>query len=721
MMQKRESFLNRALFLKQAVSIAIVLMCLGWEKGSSQALVVPLLSISMASDAQAWKTGDSAIATFVPKGVQQPGLEVSFPTTAYPNATYKMPEPSNGLGRILIVTLTNPGPASVPLVIQVSSGNSSDAYLYATDTIPAGVTATYGIPIQSSQTSFPADLQWLPSPFYQYVLTNLTVRPGFDPTRISSFELYLSHPTQPATLIIHRVGLAPMPAMDKLVDRYGQYTGRQWTNKIANDSDLISRSQEEALELRQAKWPDDWDAYGGWASGPQLPKAAFFRTAKWGDRWWLVTPAGHLFFAVGMDAVRIQNPTPLTGRERVLAKLPQDDPVLARHVSSQPQPPSAGKKPPLQTLDYYQANLERKYGPDYAAVWHKTTIARLKAWRFNLVGTNTPPESSGAIPYLASVSVSASRTITIGTSSIADPFDPGFGANVATALASIAAQVRNDPWCVGYVIDNELPWGSRGSNEQRELLPLAVMRQGYGLPAKAVLISRLHAAYPDIASLNAAWNTHFLSWSALNEPVVLDPHSMNQTELTDLDAFVYTYADQYFRTVRTELKKLDPNHLYMGSRFNNLRYTTTVVAAAAKSVDVISFNIYEPELTDQEFGFLSSLNKPSIVTEFHFVATDWGALSGVMLVQDQKARGDAYRNYLMSVLKNPDFVGCSWFRYLDEPLTGSPWNTENYNTGMVDIADTPYPMVRVVQKINTQIYEIRYPAGYSAPLRPSTR
>jgi agarase len=67
-----------------------------------------------------------------------------------------------------------------------------------------------------------------------------------------------------------------------------------------------------------------------------------------------------------------------------------------------------------------------------------------------------------------------------------------------------------------------------------------------------------------------------------------------------------------------------------------------------------------------------------------------------------------YVDYLTSVLKNPALVGCHWFQYVDEPLTGRYYDGENYNIGFVSVTDTPYPeMVRAAKEVQDNAYKIR--------------
>jgi len=72
--------------------------------------------------------------------------------------------------------------------------------------------------------------------------------------------------------------------------------------------------------------------------------------------------------------------------------------------------------------------------------------------------------------------------------------------------------------------------------------------------------------------------------------------------------------------------------------------------------------------------------------------------------RNQADRGQAYQEYLRSVLALPAFAGCHWFQYSDEPLTGR-FDGENYNIGMVSGTDTPYgELVSAARQIQSEVY-----------------
>jgi len=138
--------------------------------------------------------------------------------------------------------------------------------------------------------------------------------------------------------------------------------------------------------------------------------------------------------------------------------------------------------------------------------------------------------------------------------------------------------------------------------------------------------------------------------------------------------------------------------------------TPEIRAAAAAHVDVMSYNYYREGLNEDFWAFLSDINMPSIIGEFHNGALDSGLLNpGLIHTQSQQERGTKYKKYMNSVIDNPYFVGAHWFQYIDSPLTGRAYDGENYNVGFVNVADIPYkPLVDAAKSMNKSLYERRY-------------
>jgi hypothetical protein len=279
---------------------------------------------------------------------------------------------------------------------------------------------------------------------------------------------------------------------------------------------------------------------------------------------------------------------------------------------------------------------------------------------------------------------------------------------MASGISNAVAKWKDDPWCLGYFVENELPWsGWGGGPAEQYALPIGVLASAGALPSKAGFARLLQSRYSSVSALNTAWNISLASWNDMSNRAVTLPSRLTSACVADLGAFLKEFADRYFSIVSADLKRFAPNQLYLGCRFASR--PTEVVITAAQYCDVVSFNIYNRSLDPNTWAFTGTLGKPCLIGEFHFGALDRGMFHpGLVQAQDQADRGRAYQEYLQSVLALPTFVGCHWFQYSDEPLTGR-FDGENYNIGMVSGTDTPYAeLVAAVRQIQSGIYSRRH-------------
>jgi len=246
-------------------------------------------------------------------------------------------------------------------------------------------------------------------------------------------------------------------------------------------------------------------------------------------------------------------------------------------------------------------------------------------------------------------------------------------------------------------VDNEIAWGGDDVS-----LAAAALASPAGQTAKKVLLDDLKARYGEIGKLNAAWGASHASWDDLLQSTK-PPDAKKAHE--DLAAFHARTAETYFKTVRDAVREYAPHHLYLGCRL--AWCNAPVVAAANKYCDVVSYNIYRRSVADLKQQAPGDV--PVIIGEFHFGALDRGMFhTGLVPVADQAARAEAYKDYVRSVLRHPQMVGCHWFKYVDEPTTGRPLDEENYQIGFVDIADTPYAETcRAAREVGAGMYDAR--------------
>ena len=127
----------------------------------------------------------------------------------------------------------------------------------------------------------------------------------------------------------------------------------------------------------------------------------------------------------------------------------------------------------------------------------------------------------------------------------------------------------------------------------------------------------------------------------------------------------------------------------------------------ARVFDVYSHNIYsyvpEPAFLDRLHQLTG---RPILLGEFHFGAPGGGLSAGLGQTRDQLERGVAYRYYLENAAAHPALIGAHWFQWWDQPNTGRS-DGENYNIGLVDVTDRPYPeMVAAMQASHARLFAV---------------
>jgi hypothetical protein len=530
---------------------------------------------------------------------------------------------------------------------------------------------------------------------------------NIDPARLESLIVFVTAPTTNHVFAVDSFrgegAVAPLKADGFLpfIDAFGQARHIEWPGKIRNAADLAARAAAEAADLAAHPGPGGRNAWGGWADGPQLASNGFFRVEKHEGRWWLVDPDGRLFWSHGVTCVRAESATPITGREPYFAWLPPaDDPLAAFYGAGSWAPHGYYEgRGTYRTFDFSCANLRRKYGEGFAAAQADLAHRRLRSWGMNTVAN----WSAGDIlrlrrtPYTATLSPhSAPIEGSEGYwGKFPDPFHPEFRTAMRRAAEGERGRSAGDPWCLGFFVHNELGWGDATS------LAAAALRSPEAQPAKQKCVEWLRASYGDIAALNAAWGAEHASWEAL---MAFAQAPAEAAARGDLDKLYGLIAREYFRVIREELKKVAPRQLYLGCRF--AWANPVAVRAAAEYCDVIGFNAYRDTLAD--WSLPDGADRPVLIGEFHFGALDRGLFhTGLRPTESQAARAEAYRRYVTSALRHPNIVGAHWFQYRDQPATGRG-DGENYQIGLVDICDTPYPeTIRAVREMGESLYRIR--------------
>ncbi len=257
-------------------------------------------------------------------------------------------------------------------------------------------------------------------------------------------------------------------------------------------------------------------------------------------------------------------------------------------------------------------------------------------------------------------------------------FDPGFPEFCDQHAAQLAA-TRDDPWLLGHFTDNELPWS-------RDMLGN-------------------YLSLPDSDPGNIAAR----KWLADRRTQIKD------ITPKDRDDFVAFAADTYFNIVCTAIRRHDPNHLILGSRFHGgaLRIPS-LFEAAGRHLDVIGVNYYRAWTPDRELlaSWSQRSGKPVIITEWYAKGADSGMAntSGAgWLVRTQADRAAFYQNFTLALIESRVCVGWHWFRYSDNDpdRKGADPSNVDANKGIVSNRYVPYqPLLDGMRDINTRTFGI---------------
>ena len=557
------------------------------------------------------------------------------------------------------------------------------------------------------------DLAWTPWVFKpQLDIVGMRGIPGTLKTDISAIQemvfcsRYATQPNQFTIDNVRAVGKLEERKGDDFfpfVDEFGQYIHKDWEGKMHSQDELEKAAKEELELLSKSNGPKNIGKFGGWVKGPKLIATGFFRTQKVDNKWWMVDPEGYLFWTAGLNCIASDAVfTGIEHRENYFKNLPKEDEPLAK-LYGEVDFATHGfykDKRPYKTYNFYQSNLYRKYGENWLKKFQGMTHLRLKDWGMNTIGfmSDFGATRLKKTPYVGSIWINNTPKIEGSNGfwgKFHDVFDPSFRLAVRNSIQT-QKEGANDPWCLGYFVDNELSWGQLGS------LSVGTLKSPANQPAKIEFKKVLQHKYEEIEALNNVWKTTYSSWKQLLESTEIPNEELAKE---DLVTFYKKIADTYFKTINEELKAVASHQNYLGCRFawaNN----SVVLNAASTHLDIMSFNKYEYSIAD--FSLPKGIDKPVMIGEFHFGALDNGSFHvGIKKAKNQTERGQMYQDYIQGALRHPNIVGAHWFQYIDEPITGR-FDGENYNVGFIDVCDNPFPeLIKKVKETTYSMYEYR--------------
>ena len=519
-----------------------------------------------------------------------------------------------------------------------------------------------------------------------------------------SLSLEPSTPDYAAKLFIDKLFLAveepqPLPKAQPIVDRFGQWKARAWPGKTRNEPELGRELGALAEATENSAFPERWSRYGGW-TGKRFAATGFFRVQK-DDRWWLVDPDGYAFFSVGMDVTVPSAPGPFTGMEDLFEWLPDSSSGFAAAVSER-----RGQK----TVSFLTANLIRVFGADWETTWQQMTRNLLVQCRFNTIGnwSDLGLIKSAKLPYVWPLRGFPTTDIKLYRD-FPDVFSAEYG-EASQKFAQQIVEVKDDPYMIGYFLANEPLWAFGENNVASEMLATVTPSE-----TRRRLIAWLRNRYDqDVLRFSKSWQKEFGAFDDLMNLAIFDAAKLSPQAETDLWEFSALMVDEYLRLPCEALRQLDPHHLNLGIRYAWI--SSDLCYVGGKYFDVFSINSYTERPNPETVAEIARRSgKPVMIGEFHHGAVDRGLPStGIRGVVSQAERGVAYRYYVEQGAAQPDLVGVHYFQLNDQPILGR-FDGENYNIGLVDICNRPYPeMFEATRQTNETVYEV------VAGIRPPT-
>jgi len=482
---------------------------------------------------------------------------------------------------------------------------------------------------------------------------------------------------------------AALPAsVDTTPDRALQQSSLQaWHfaagDRVAFTARVGGEEETVAAEIRAA--PGDRDQFGGWRDLRGRTTGAF-HCEQLDGRWWMITPEGSAFYALGTDHCR-----------------------FGGHF--------------CEKLGYapYERNNLAKYGG--AGPWIEQTLTRLRDWQFNLLAAGD--DESLRHRGLAHTEFVAFGTIFAGQDDIVpkttwtgfpNVFSPQWEEHCDRTAAAQCAPNVGDSWLLGYFLDNELEWYGKTGTEAG--IFLEAMKKPAEHTAKQALVALLKQHHDTIEGFNRVWGTTFGSWEELAQPQATLAVPASAEAERDWRGYLRLVADRYFAVTTAAIRKHDPEHMVIGCRFAG--QAPGIWDLCGKYCDVVTFNYYGrvdletgdayglPELLAQ---WHAQAGKPMMITEWSFPALDSGlpcTAGAGMRVDTQAQRARCFEVYQTLFERLPFMVGSDFFMWVDEPAPGiSSTFPEDSNYGLVNERDEPYAeLTAAARTLQGQVYAI---------------
>src|SRR5699024_5405391 len=346
-----------------------------------------------------------------------------------------------------------------------------------------------------------------------------------------------------------------------LVDRFGQWQGKDWTGKIHDEKQLKKQLQEKMKKTEIISKPP-------YSSG-------FFHLKKENEKWLLLDPDNQPFCSMGMDCV---GPS-----------------VECRVDPIRPLVPEVDQK--LNKINHAKRNLQLVFGDEWYEKWQQLIASYLKDWGINTIGAWSDLDfiKKAQIPYVIILDSVSERQFPDTDLKIFRDFPDVFSTEYEKSAQEYAKTImpyREDTLLIGYFMRNEPQWAF----EYEIDLASELMKMTEMSATKQALITFLEKRYQEVSDFFKSWN---LSKTSIKD-AIQQTHSvekLSEKALVDLKDFSKEMIRQYVKVPAQAIRELDSNHLNLGMRYAYL--ANEAMAAGSEFFDVFSINCYQEDPTDK--------------------------------------------------------------------------------------------------------------------------
>lgn len=394
--------------------------------------------------------------------------------------------------------------------------------------------------------------------------------------------------------------------------------------------------------------PPAVDVWGGRLDRPARHATGFFRTEKIGNRWWLITPEGHLYFNVAVNAVR----------------------------------PPLGVKASEQAAFAERATRELRElgfnGTGNGSLSQLTVVGQPLPWCPRLDFAATFAKEHGQT-YLTS-----------GHTGFTDDcipiFHPDFEPWARRYAASLATSAK-DPSILGIFTDNEL------------LCPPDLLDRHLRLDAKNPYFRPGHAAAE--AWLEARGRPRDPARLTLRDRCEFIAYVFGTYSRIVHDAVRAYDANHLILGSRF--------HVH-ATQFDN-PWFWPAVGPWMDVVAVNYYGLWGPQREEIE-AWSAAMNRPVILTEWYAKAQDAPGLSNAhgagWLVHTQDDRGRYYQHFALAAFETATLVGFHYFKYLDDPTESKALDSAGgTNKGLYSAHGEPWRALTIpAQAVNRLAYPL---------------